>query len=43
MIDAVRDHIIPLILKYDNAYEMFKTLERTYEINNLSKTLALKR
>lgn len=43
MIDALRDHIIPLKLKYDNAYEMFKTLERKYEINNPSKTLALTR
>lgn len=43
IIDGVRDHIVPILSKYDKAYEMYKALEKTYEINNASKKLALKR
>lgn len=42
LIDSVRDHLVPLISKMTTARDMFKTLEGLYEINNVSRTLALR-
>lgn len=43
IVDAVSNHIVPVISKYDIAYRMFKSLEDMYEINNTSRALTLKR
>lgn len=43
IVDAVRDHIVLILSKYETAYCMFKSLESTYEINNSSRCLSLKR
>ncbi|XP_059067871.1 uncharacterized protein LOC131858597 [Cryptomeria japonica] len=42
LVDAVKDHIVPIISKLEIAYDMFKSLESMYEINNTSRALALK-
>lgn len=42
LIDSVKDHLVPLISKMSTARDMFKTLEGLYEINNTSRTLALR-
>src|SRR5271156_6305871 len=42
IIDAVKDHILPSIARLKTAYEVFKTIQETYEINNTSKLLTLK-
>ncbi|XP_057824683.2 uncharacterized protein LOC131036730 [Cryptomeria japonica] len=42
LIDSVKDHLVPLISKMTTARDMFKTLEGLYEINNTSRTLALR-
>lgn len=42
LIDSVRDHFVPLISKMTTARDMFKILEGLYEINNTSRTLALR-
>lgn len=42
LVDAVKDHIVPIISKLEMAYDMFKSLESMYEINNTSRAFALK-
>ena len=42
IIDAVRNHIIPSIANLKTAYEVFKTIKDTFEINNASRILTLK-
>lgn len=41
LIDSVKDHLVPLISKMTTTRDMFKTLEDLYEINNVSRALAL--
>ncbi|XP_059069262.1 retrovirus-related Pol polyprotein from transposon RE1 isoform X1 [Cryptomeria japonica] len=43
IVDGVRNNIMPIIRKQETAYKMFKALEKTFEISNASRTLALKR
>lgn len=43
IVDGVRNHIMPIITKHETAYHMFKALESAFNINNASRTLALKR
>lgn len=42
IIDSVKDHVLPSISKPTTAYEVFKTIQNTYEINNASRLLTLK-
>lgn len=42
IIDAVKDHILPTISKLKTTYDMFMTIQNTYEINNTSRLLTLK-
>jgi hypothetical protein len=42
-VDAIRDHIVPIISKRDTTYHIFKSLEDTYGINNTDRALTLKR
>ena len=42
LVDRVKDHILPIKIKLDLAYAMFKALEDMFEINNTSRLLALK-
>ena len=42
IIDSVKDHILPSIAKLQTAFEMFSTIQDTFEINNTSRLLALK-
>lgn len=41
--DAVRDHILPIVAKHETAYRMFKALENAFVVNNTGRKLALKR
>ena len=43
IVDAARDHIVPILAKQETAYFMLKCLESTFQINNIDKTPALKR
>ena len=43
IVDEVRYHIVPILAKQETVYLMFESLESTFEINNINKTLALKR
>lgn len=42
LIDSMKDHLVPLISKMMAMRDMFKTLEDLYEINNVSRALALR-
>ena len=39
IIDLVKDHILPSIAKLQTAFEMFSTIQDTFEINNTSRLL----
>lgn len=43
VVDAVQDHIVPIVGKHEIAYHMLKALEDAFVINNIGRTLALKR
>ena len=42
IIDLVKDHILPSISNLKNAFDMFSTIQSTFEINNTSRLLTLK-
>ncbi|XP_059078085.1 uncharacterized protein LOC131876659 [Cryptomeria japonica] len=42
MIDSVKDHLVPIISKMKTAKETFDALKGLYEINNISRALALR-
>lgn len=42
IIDSIRDHLVTSISKFTTAREIFKHLEGIYEINNLSRAIALR-
>ena len=43
IVNAVRDHIVPIVAKHTTTYRMFRALENAFIINNTGKKLALKR
>ncbi|XP_059064391.1 uncharacterized protein LOC131856567 [Cryptomeria japonica] len=43
LIDSVKDHLVSVISKLKTSREMFKHLEEIYEINNISRTLTLRK
>jgi hypothetical protein len=42
IIDSVKDSILPSISRITSAFEMFKIIQDTFEINNASRILTLK-
>ena len=42
IIDSVKDHILPSIANLKTAFDMFSTIQSTFEINNTSRLLTLK-
>lgn len=42
IVDSVKDHILPSISNLKKAFEVFKTITNTLEINNSSRLLTLK-
>ena len=42
IVHSVKDHILPSISKIKSAYEVFKTIKNTFEINNSSRLITLK-
>ena len=42
LVDGVKNHLLPIITKLDSAYDMMKSLEDMFEINNTSCCLTLK-
>ena len=42
IIDSVKDHILPSIANLKTAFDMFTTIQSTFEINNTSRLLTLK-
>ena len=41
IVDPIRNHIVPILAKQTTAYLMLKSLENTFEVNNIQRTLAL--
>lgn len=42
LVDGVKDHLLHIITKLDSVYDMFKSPEDMFEINNTSRILTLK-
>ena len=42
IIDSTKDHILPSIANLKTAFEMFSSIQNTFEINNTSRLLTLK-
>ena len=42
IVDSVKDHILPSISDIKSAYEVFKIIKNTFEINNSSRLITLK-
>ena len=42
IIDSVKDHILPSIANLKTVFDMFSTIQSTFEINNTSRLFTLK-
>lgn len=42
IVDLVKDHILPSMSNKKKAFEVFKTIKDTFEINNSSRLITLK-
>ena len=43
ILDGVKNEIVPMLMKHQTSFNMMNALLNAYEVNNATRTLALKR
>ena len=43
ILDGVKNEIVPMLMKHQTTFPMMNALLNAYEVNNVTRTLALKR